>query len=62
MKIKRSGSYFVYQVFNTVVLTLVALTCIFPISACPCHVPEQQQCSYGGARDLCSGGIFPFRL
>lgn len=31
MKIKRSGSYFVYQVFNTVVLTLVALTCIFPI-------------------------------
>ena len=31
MKIKRSGSYYIYQVFNTVVLALVALTCIFPI-------------------------------
>lgn len=31
MKIKRSKSYYVYQVFNTIVLALVALSCIFPI-------------------------------
>ncbi|WP_230399020.1 carbohydrate ABC transporter permease [Novisyntrophococcus fermenticellae] len=31
MKVKHSVSYYVYQVFNTVVLTLVALSCIFPI-------------------------------
>lgn len=31
MKIKHSKSYYVYQVFNTLVLALVALSCIFPI-------------------------------
>jgi len=31
MKIKRSVSFYVYQVFNTVVLALVALSCILPI-------------------------------
>jgi len=31
MKIRRSVSFYVYQVFNTVVLTLVALSCILPI-------------------------------
>lgn len=31
MKVKHSVSYYVYQVFNTIVLTLVALSCIFPI-------------------------------
>ena len=31
MKIKHSKSYYVYQVFNTIVLTLVTLSCIFPI-------------------------------
>ena len=31
MKIKHSKSYYVYQVFNTIILTLVTLSCIFPI-------------------------------
>ncbi|MCI8543093.1 MAG: carbohydrate ABC transporter permease [Lachnospiraceae bacterium] len=31
MKVKRSVSFYVYQVFNTVVLALVALSCILPI-------------------------------
>ncbi len=31
MKVKRSASFYVYQVFNTVVLLLITLTCIFPI-------------------------------
>lgn len=31
MKVKKSKSYYAYQVFNTIVLTLVALSCIFPI-------------------------------
>lgn len=31
MKVKHSVSYYVYQVFNTVFLALVALSCIFPI-------------------------------
>lgn len=31
MKVKHSVSYYIYQVFNTVFLALVALTCIFPI-------------------------------
>lgn len=38
MKIKHSKSYYVYQVFNTIILTLVTLSCIFPILhvfACP---------------------------
>ena len=38
MKIKRSGSYYIYQVFNTVVLALVALTCIFPILLSLIHI------------------------
>ena len=36
MKIKHSKSYYVYQVFNTIILTLVTLSCIFPMcSPCP---------------------------
>ncbi|HJC23881.1 MAG TPA: carbohydrate ABC transporter permease [Candidatus Eisenbergiella merdavium] len=31
MKVKHSVAYHIYQIFNTVVLILVALTCIFPI-------------------------------
>ena len=31
MKIKHSKSYYVYQVFNTIILTLVTLSCIFPM-------------------------------
>lgn len=31
MKVKRSVSFYVYQVFNTIVLTLMALSCILPI-------------------------------
>lgn len=31
MKVKHSVSYYVYQVFNTVFLACVALSCIFPI-------------------------------
>lgn len=31
MKVKHSMSYYIYQVFNTVVLALVTLSCIFPI-------------------------------
>ena len=31
MKVKRSAAYYIYQVFNAVVLTLVALSCILPI-------------------------------
>ena len=38
MKIKHSKSYYVYQVFNTIILTLVTLSCIsrfFMCSPCP---------------------------
>ncbi len=31
MKVKRSVSFYIYQVFNTIVLTLMALSCILPI-------------------------------
>jgi putative aldouronate transport system permease protein len=31
LKVKRPVSYYIYQVFNTVFLTLLALSCIFPI-------------------------------
>ena len=31
MEVKRSAAYYIYQVFNAVVLTLVALSCILPI-------------------------------
>ncbi|WP_313132109.1 carbohydrate ABC transporter permease [Anaerocolumna sp.] len=31
MKVKRPVSYYIYQVFNTIFLTLLALSCIFPI-------------------------------
>ncbi len=31
MKVKRSASFYIYQVFNTIVLTLMALSCILPI-------------------------------
>ena len=31
MKVKHSPLYYVYQVFNTVFLALVSLTCILPI-------------------------------
>jgi putative aldouronate transport system permease protein len=31
LKVKHSVSYYIYQVFNAVVLTLAALSCIFPI-------------------------------
>ncbi len=31
MKAKRSVSFYIYQVFNTIVLTLMALSCILPI-------------------------------
>ena len=31
MKVKHSVGYYIYQVFNTVVLGLVSLSCIFPI-------------------------------
>ena len=31
MKVKRSVSFYVYQVFNTIVLALIALSCILPI-------------------------------
>lgn len=62
MKIKRSGSYYIYQVFNTVVLALVALTCfIFPIL----HVLAMSLSSSNAAM---AGRVtflpvsFPFRL
>ena len=58
MKIKRSGSYYIYQVFNTVVLALVALTCIFSHTACSRHVLKQQQCCNGRTCHLPSGGVF----
>lgn len=31
MKVKHSASYYVYQVFNTAILAIVTLSCIFPI-------------------------------
>lgn len=31
MKVKRSVSFYIYQVFNTIVLTFMALSCILPI-------------------------------
>lgn len=31
MKVKRSVSFYIYQVFNTIVLALMALSCILPI-------------------------------
>lgn len=31
MKVKRSASFYIYQVFNTIVLALMALSCILPI-------------------------------
>ena len=31
MKVKRSVSFYVYQAFNTIVLALIALSCILPI-------------------------------